>query len=305
MTAHVRWTLVLTFVLAIPEPTPAHIDVFGSPFPIYELTEAELALIDVRDGSIAAWKSLFPPTLYAHEFHWHPEVGLGRGYDPGALDFHIWLGWTPAERGNHVYLAIERVDDVYINEYEGGDPGRIWQYDSVEFMIDGDHSGGQYRGWPDLCWEDLRRIDNAQAQHYVAIAESPDDTHLGYLGAGTGWVIHPPYGDAGGAAWGTDPNISVIEMYVTPFDDCIWNDPEGSVVSTLEKGRIIGFHISVPDFDLEPRAYSAHATLSGQGATFKYAERFVDGLLVGAPPGTPPTSVPASSWADIKASFAD
>ncbi len=296
-----RALFTASLLILLPGNGWSHIDVAGAPFPIFELDDAALAIIDVRDGSIADWDYLFEPGLYITDFYMDP-------HSIKALDFRIWLGWTRTGRGNHVYLAIERIDEGYINEYEGGDIRQIWQYDSIEFMVDGDHSGGQYGGWASDQYdteEELRRIDNATAQQYVAIAESPDDLHMGYLGAGTGWVIYPPYGDAGGAAWGKDPNTSVIEMYVTPFDDLIWNDPEGSVVSTLEPDRIIGFHISVADFDVEPRAYTAFYTLSGMGATFRYAERFVDGILIGAEaPPTRPTAVRASSWADIKASFA-
>ena len=301
--------LTLALVFAFAGGALAHIDVEGSPFLWFELTDEELAIINVRDGSIEDWDSLFEPSLYAPDFYADPDVGQGLPYDPAILDYRIWLGWTRAGRGNHLYLAIERIDAVYVNEYEGGAPGQIWQYDSIEFMVDGDHSGGQYGGWEPEFYdteEELLLIDNAQAQQYVAIAVTPDDQHIGYLGAGTGWVIRPPFADAGGAAWGADPNISVIEMYVTPFDNCIWNDPDNSVVSTLEPDRIIGFQISVPDFDVEPRAYTAFHTLSGQGATFKYAERFVDGVLVGADiDPTDPTAVQSSSWADIKSSFAE
>ena len=196
---------------------------------------------------------------------------------------------------------------MYINEYEGGDIRQIWQYDNIEFMIDGDHSGGQFGGWraDQHTEEELRLLDNATAQYYIAIAESPDGIHFGYLGAGNGWVNRPPYGDAGGGAWGRDPNTSVIEMYLTPFDNCIWNDPEGSVVSTLEPGRIIGFSMNVSDFDTEPRAYRAFATLAGSAVTWRDASRFLDGILLAADPdNSSPTAVQTTTWADIKASFA-
>ncbi len=300
--------LILAFVLAVPEPTPAHIEFPGAPFPFYELTEAELALIDVRDGSIEAWESLFEPSLLAEHFYWDPNVGEGAQYDPEDLDFRIWLGWTRAELGNHIYVAVERIDDVYINEYEGGGIGQMWQHDSIEFRIDGDHSGGQYGVWNIDQYdteEELRLIDNATAQTYLAIAESPDGIHFGYAGAGDGWVNRPPYGDAGGAAWGRDPNTSVIEMYLTPFDNCIWNDPEGSVVSTLEPGRIIHFAMNVPDFDTEPRAYRAFASMRGSCIISRYAWCFIDGILLAADPDSSPTAVQTTTWADIKASFAE
>lgn len=68
-------------------------------------------------------------------------------------------------------------------------------------------------------------------------------------------------------------------------------------------GRIIGFSISVADFDVEPRVHRIFYMLS-IGATFKYAQLFVDGVLLEADPDSSPTAVQTTTWADIKASFA-
>jgi hypothetical protein len=296
--------LALVMLLAFAGGALAHIDVDGSPFLLFELTDAELASIDINDGSVADWDALFDPNLVATDFFADPGVGDGAQYDPNDLDFRIWFGWTRQGRGNHLHFAIERVDDVYMNEYAGGSPGSLWQHDSVEFMVDGDHTGGQYGGWGADQYdseEEAKLIDNAQAQQYLCTPTSPDGYNAGYLGDGTGWVNAPPYCDAGGDAVGTSPNIAVIEFYCTPFDNAIWNDPEGSVISPLEPDKIIGFQISVPDFDVAPGTYHAFHTLSGQGETFKYAERFVDGILVGGEGIV--SAVESSSWADIKSSF--
>ena len=56
----------------------------------------------------------------------------------------------------------------------------------------------------------------------------------------------------------------------------------------------------MPDFDEEPQKYRGYHTLSGQAATFRFAERFVDARLVGAGEAT---AVADLSWARIKASF--
>ena len=79
----------------------------------------------------------------------------------------------------------------------------------------------------------------------------------------------------------------------------IWNAPGDSKVSDLSDGKVIGFQISVPDFDVAPSEYRAFHTLTGQAATWRYAERFADGRLVGAGGGT---AVEADSWGRIKAS---
>jgi len=134
---------------------------------------------------------------------------------------------------------------------------------------------------------------------YVAIADTPDGRHVGYQGAGAEWVNALPYADGGGGSVGEGPTTSIFEFYVTPFDDLIWNSPDDSQATNLVDGGIIGFQISVPDFDIEPSNYRAFHTLTGQAATWRYAERFADGRLVGAGGGT---AVESDSWGRIKAS---
>ena len=310
MKRKVAGLLALTMVLAFSGTALAHIDVEGSPFLIFEMSTSEIQSIDIKDGSVADWEALYDPNLLPTDFFADPTVGDGAQYDPNDLDFRIWFGWTRPINGNHIYFAVERVDDVYLNEYEGGNPGSLWQHDSVEFMIDGDHTGGQYGGWTSgehyETEEELKIINNAQAQQYLCIPESPDGYYAGYLGSGTGWVNTPSYMDAGGGVVGTNPTISVIEFYTTAFNNIIWNDPDGSDAAELTPDLIVGFQISVPDFEVAPASYHAFHTLSGQSETFRYAERFVDGILVGAAdPGPGITAIEASSWAQIKASFVD
>ena len=99
----------------------------------------------------------------------------------------------------------------------------------------------------------------------------------------------------------TGPTTTIIEFFVTPFDDLIWNSPDDSVASPLFDGKIIGFQISAQDMDEGPSDYRAFHTLSGQAATWRFAERFVDGRLVGV--GGDGTAVEEDSWGRIKAVF--
>ncbi|MCC7264763.1 MAG: hypothetical protein IT369_19780 [Candidatus Latescibacteria bacterium] len=221
-------------------------------------------------------------------------------------------------------MAQERLDNVYINSYPGGSLGDLWQYDSIEFMVDGDHSGGDYTGSADPNWTADEQVlnNNRTAQQYAAIATSPDGHTVGYSGSGADWVNALPYGDGGGAASVNTPNTSIIEFFVTPFDDLIWNNPGSSKVSDLVPNKIIGFQISVPDFDAGSTVYHTFQTLTGQSATWRYADRFADGRLV---PGVASTTsntprlpravdqadanrrrrkavaVESSSWGEIKA----
>jgi len=267
---------------------------------LYEIADADVADIDIFDQSVTDWEDVVgDASLVATDFYQDPTVGDGAQYDPADLDYRIWLGWNAST--TTVHMAMERVDNVYVNEYAGGDLGQLWRHDAIELMLDGDHTGGDYTSGADPEWTEEEQLlnGNRTAQQYVSVADTPDGRHVGYQGAGSDWVNALPYADGGGGSVGEGPTTSIFEFYVTPFDDLIWNSPDDSKKSNLVDGAIIGFQISVPDFDTEPSAYRAFHTLSGQAATWKYAERFVDGRLVGAGGGT---AVESDSWGRIKAS---
>lgn len=292
---------LLTMALALGLASGASAHIGSKIYLIFELADSDRASIDIKDGSIADWEDVVgDPSLLATDFYADPTVGEGAQYDPADMDYRIWLAWN--QNANVLYLAQERTDNVYINTYPGGNLGDLWSYDSIEFMVDGDHTGGDYTGSADPNWtaDEQKLNNNRTAQQFVAIATAPDNRTVGYLGAGADWVNALPYADGGGAAIGEGPTTTIMEFYVTPFDDLIWNSPADSKTSKLINGNIIGFQISVPDFDTAPQAYRAFHTLTGQAATWRYAERFADGRLVGHPGAT---AVESESWGRVKASF--
>ena len=288
-------------LIGLTSSTNAHIG--EQVYLLFELPEADLADIDLRDVSIEDWEDVVgDASLVATDFFADPDVGDGAQYDPADLDYRIWLGWN----GNlgTIWMGMERIDNVYINEYSGGNLGSLWEHDAIEFMLDGDHTGGDYTGDanPDWTQEEKDLNNNRTAQQYVAIGDSPDGRHVGYLGKGLEWVNTLPYADGGGGSVGDGPTTTIIEFFVTPFDDLIWNSPDDSVPSPLFEGKIIGLQISAQDMDEEPKKYRAFHTLSGQAKTWRYAERFVDGRLIGAG-GDTGTAVEEDSWGRIKAAF--
>jgi hypothetical protein len=267
-------------------------------FLIFEIADADLGDIEF-DGNIEDWEdTVGPPSLLPADFFADPGVGDGAAYDPADMDYRIWLAWN--QTGNHLYFAVDRLDNIYFNEYAGGNPGSVWQQDSIEFMVDGDHSGGSYnRNNEDLTAEEKTRHFNAQAQKYNFTFDVPDGRWGGYPGAAD-WANRLPFLDAFGQSTGSDPTQSVLEFFVTPFDDLVESESD-SQVSPLFPGKIIGLQIAVVDRDAGGD-YRSYQTLSGQAATFRFAERFVDARLIGA--GGEGTAVESNSWARIKASFA-
>ena len=45
------------------------------------------------------------------------------------------------------------------------------------------------------------------------------------------WPNEPPYSDAGGARTGENPTLTIIEFFVTPFDNWLWTSQEESQIS--------------------------------------------------------------------------
>ena len=107
------------------------------------------------------------------------------------------------------------------------------------------------------------------------------------------------------------PTISVIELYVTPFDQWGggWDSAEDNEVSDLEAGKVIGFGIRVIDCDLEEEGqlyWIPEAMSDGKDADIAIdrlqADVFLDGLLLSAD-APEDSAVESVSWGRIKASL--
>ncbi len=278
-------------------------------YPFVELTDADLAQIDVTDGTVDEWINLLgEPTLTALDFQIRPDRPP---YDPADMDHRAWLAWHGAT--NRLYVAIERSDDIYVNNYEYDGTIRcdlMSQNDSsVNFIVDGDASGGQYFFHGRNVSDELRLLNNQHAQNYILLGDigggGPPHVCMWQTSEDEDWFNLPPYAEGGGASFGEQPTLSVTEFYVTPFDRLIWNSPEESVVSTLSRGTLIGFILSIADLDEEgARAETIHS-LVGQDhwSDSSNADTFARGLLVGPGGEVPDSAVESMTWGRIKATF--
>ena len=276
-------------------------------FPISYLSDEMLSEIRLDDGSINEWiEFVGEPTMTLLDF-W--EQG-GTAPDLSDLDFRIWLGWhdDPAR----LYVAFVSSDDVYKNTHDydairGSLRSIMHIHDSISLAIDGDHSGGV--GCTNDCLEEDWREFHTATQYYEAIARTVsgptlDNPIIRYEMDAFAWTALAPYGEAGGGVAGEAPYISVIELYVTPFNHLTHDDVEGSMTSDLAAGEIIGFAIMVNDWD-EDRYYSwtpeAMQRSDSDGFTdivFLRADFFLDGILLPAEPED--TAVKSVSWGRIK-----
>ena len=301
----------VTAFLSFAGTSSAHVG--DTVYPIFELPTSDLP--DIFDGTLEDWEDVLPGTELTHNDFTPLNVGEAAGIDPADSAYRVYLAWHSA--GQHVYVGVERIDNVYINTYEGGNVHMLAAYDDVEFHLDGDHTGGQYNFWlevGDYSEEEFKYLQNLTAQQYVIIAESPDDQIIGYQGNGLGWAIDPPYADAHGTVFGEDPVTSITEFYVTAWDEINWEGANLSTRSELVGGKIIGLQITIADYDAGdedggPIRRGFH-TLSGQDNTWIHADRFVDAELIpcdtgdcGASAEPLPTAVEDDSWGRIKATF--
>lgn len=303
------WVAGLSFVVC-PD-THAHIG--DSIVPIFELSDADLDYIDIHDGSADEWEEIVgEPILTALDFvAWEDRAS----YDPSDLDYRIWMGWHDAT--DRIYIAMERVDDAYVGYAGGGDPNTApwfaWSSDSgLQFLVDGDHSGGEVIYWGD-DFPAAQRVyeDNKQGQYYMAAGEYlRDDNGVGVAQNGfryrEKWFRTPPFAEMGGGSFGENPTIAVTEFYVTPYDLLVWDDPDATEVSDLYPGKIIGFAMMMIDFDdSESTTYqSVHSFPSERWGVYTPADEFADGVLVNTLGQVPEdTALEAISWGRIKASF--
>ena len=282
-------------------------------YPIMQLTDRDVAGIDVTDGSVEDWENIVgEPTLtpldFAETFFAGPFV-VG-SYDPSDMDFRIWLGWHDAT--DRIFFAMERVDDVYVNDFDHEDLNdvMIFHDSSVRFAVDGDHSGGAV--FPEESPEEW----DWQVQVFMALGEAFDGgsqvglfPHAHLLRAE--WLIQPPFAHGGGAVVGGSPIFSVTEFYMTPFDRLVpTGNPEDSEGSDLFGGKIIGFNIEVFDVDDQPGMETIHHLAVPPSYEFYIdllnmsADYFADGVLM-TPDGlsSDNSAVESDSWARIKATF--
>ena len=273
-------------------------------YPIYELPTSDLP--DLHDGTLEDWEEVLPNASLNHN-EFQLLGGPGEGIDPSDLACRVFLAWHHASQ--RIYMAVERLDDVYL------DPS-VERDALTALMVDGDHSGGQFIWWGDAYSEEERkRLNEAQAQLYSV---GPEPIIEDRLLVGGSWarplVSLPPWATVGGFQYGESPKLSVVEFAVTAWDDLDWRGPELSTRSDLEAGKTIGFWVWVFDKDERPVDGGIYAlpepimfeeAPTGSSNHF-FAENSVDGELTPCYQGDcsgATTAVSQDSWGRIKASF--
>ena len=301
----------LGLLLALAMSAGAHVG--DRVYPIAYLSDEMLERIDLKDGLADEWQDLVgEPSMTLLDF---AESFGNSELDPSDLDFRIWLAWH--DDPPRLYAAVVASDDVYNNTHDYDASllvANMNVHDSITLVIDGDHGGGLGCGM-ECSWEEGTEIRGPN-QRYDAVARTAsgptlDDRWRRTIAEELAWTALPPYGDGGGGVAGEEPFISVIELYVTPFDRLVYDDIEGSAASDLTAGKVIGFAIVVHDND-EPEdggIWVPEAMVPGSPPAYirivqVKADDFLDGLLLSANPAGPGDSAVGSvSWGRIKVSL--
>ena len=316
-----QWSMALGLLIgsALWAGLPAHAGAHsgGRVYPIVELTDEMLEKIQLDDGMVDEWFELIgEPAMTLLDFK-TPSNYMAP--DPSNLDFRIWLAWH--DDPDRLYVAFAASDDLYRNDhdYDAPEGGRssIQMHDSITLAFDGDHSGGGGFSGGSTGEEQMQAY--GRTQRYQAIArtvtgpliDTPDGTR------GFSWKVFPPYGDAGGGAFGEAPTISVIELYVTLHDRWGAWEIEETEFSDLAPGHVIGFAIMVNDWDENERGptwwipEAMEPTDPAEGreldtimhVIFVQADYFLDGILLPANAEPEGAAVGSVSWGRIKASL--
>ena len=311
-------TLTLAVVSACAAPLSAHVG--NRLVPISYLSEEALAVINLDDGVVEDWEDVLgEPTLTILDFDRYTPAYIDYQAGPSNFDFRIWLGWT--EDGK-IYCAGQVVDDRYIAITDEDFPVNFRNRgDSMQLRVDGDHTGGQYLPLP--VYEELAQeeeainagqpmMSNRQAQQYEAVPRVPAGPQVSVPQNnmnGSWWMVFPPYAEGGGGAYGENPTIWSVEFYVTCWDRLNSVEPEGSVVSQLSGGKVIGLDVWVSDHDNKghatPTASDGFYFLDRPDSRFGVhdASEFFDGLLLGPPGESSDSAVQSTTWGRIKASL--
>ncbi|MBT7861797.1 MAG: hypothetical protein HN712_15860 [Gemmatimonadetes bacterium] len=269
-------------------------------YPFSEISDAELALLDLFDGSVEDWRRVMgPPTLTARR-DFYGEDGLyfdhnlgGRLLDPVDADWEVWFAWN--ETRQQLFITMELIDDDFQSTFAGGIFLGAWRNDYMGFVVDGDHSGGQFFFWRS---EDADKPLHVTAQHYQATPDAPDGIDVGMGGfPSLHWAHRPPFAD--GQVTVNVGGPTVYEFSVTAFDSLVYDSPGESIVSQLRPGGVIGFHFEFTDHDAgQPQL----TFVLGPGFGGTNADDMKDAILL---PHAQRTDVAPSAWGDVKLSPQD
>jgi len=212
------------------------------------------------------------------------------------IDFVFNLAWSDEE--NMIYGAAAVTDDIYNADQTGWASGH--EDDNLEFLVDGDNSGGTYQYGETPDYSNAQQIYlNPIFGLYCYGAGAHDD--LAYL------MGPPNEGAIGNQPESGDTDVSYTYEFKMLIYDALGDDIASSdddVVHDLAEGDVIGFTLQWDDADETLKEETGLITRDCQysttdnGMSWTDASAFSNAVLIAAP-----TAVSPATWGSVKALF--
>lgn len=275
------------------------------PIPLYEFRQDEVPVID---GSLDDWVSLLAePTVTTSDFANFRSNETAVASDD--LRMQAYMGWVADGR---VLVGARRIDDVYRDDFEGGEPNLLG-LDNILFGVDADASGGRIHGSDGFIdcegpledvvrredWECVSRLyySHRQGQRFdIAVAAgNVVSTWLDFRD----WATKRPFIEVAGTIRKVGPVTEVITEFQTiVFDTLDFRGPDESNRSTLVPGKIIALDLGFADDDNDgTKPYDDYFATSGKTKS-NSTDEWRKFILVEA--ADRPTSLSPKSWAQMK-----
>ena len=265
---------------------------------IYRAFQFPDHLTPVVDGDLNDWALVDESyVIFTESFR---DLVNEEEVDPGDFSVRLMIGWNKAQ--NKLFAAAQVVDDIHqIDRSPGTAAGQIFTDDDMEIFLDADHSGGQYANFRELSGDEQRRLNGAEANHFIIAGPPPDDDFFVNFSAAAWYSL--PDGPYSAAAYALEGSAVVnYELMLVPFDkvnvDAVFLSDE----HPLEENEIIGFNVEFNDFDARSMQFDARWSLSGAYNAPVESDRFTDLMLMPLEPIFH-TEVESVTWGRIKASL--
>lgn len=267
---------------------------------IYRAFQFPDHLTPVIDGDLNDWTLVDESyVIFTESFHNLIDEEEAE-VDPEDFSVRLMIGWNKAQ--NKLFVAAQVVDDIHqIDRSPGTAAGQIFMDDDMEVFLDADHSGGQYANFRELSDDEQRRLNGAEANHFIIAGPPPDDDFFVNFSAAAWYALSAgPYSAAAYALEGS--TVINYELMLVPFDKVNMDAVFLSDEHPLEESEIIGLNVEFNDFDARSMQFDARWSLSGAHNAPVESGRFTDLMLMPFE-SIFHTEVESVTWGRIKASL--
>lgn len=257
--------------------------------------------LPVLDGDLGEW-DILPPEFFiteadvvqSDERPWNYVGDL----DPSSLSFRWALAYN--DETDRIYYVFEKYDDIHRGS------------ESIEGVIDADHSGGTFWSIEGMTDEEAQRQKGRHAQtHHWQFDEGFSENWSWFWMTQGDWYRDPEWSQQAHRVEGTPGNNQEARTYAEwwqiYWDDYNWTSAEESIIHDFQADQIIGVSVQVHDGDAEFTDDCncwGRWTIGPNVESFGDADFLADFLLlpIDETVDFDDTAVEEDSWGRIKAS---